>query len=391
MPHTKVAVYRRDSTGYHKCVPQGVYPANKTQFHLRYEIQKGRRTYERLPDGTDYKRAVRTALQKEISLDEVPSLPFKTKPLPKPAASPGLTPISAAVEAYLDGLWAEGNLRAKTIKGKKFELTRWIGWCAKRHVEELDRSDLIAFRNRLIAEGFASWTVESNMMTVTTMLKHNPLRSIAGLLKPQDWVEIVDSEPDPYTLEEVQALLRVGNEDERLLVRFLVGTGCRDQEVAHLRWEDIDWNQKTIWIHAKKCDCAECAKDKGLWKPKSKAGTRTIPISDSLIRDLKKRRKRDGLVFPAPEGGVERHFYRIVENLAEMAGVEKPGVHKFRDTWATDLLRDSSVDIFTLRRWIGHQNLETLRLYAESLKAKDQRARNAANGQDKYLIADAAD
>jgi integrase len=106
---------------------------------------------------------------------------------------------------------------------------------------------------------------------------------------------------------------------------------------------------------------------------------------------LKKWRKRDGLVFPAPEGGVDRHFHRIVENLAEMAGVEKPGVHKFRDTWATDLLRDSSVDIFTLRRWIGHQNLETLRLYAESLKAKDQRARNAANGQDKYLIADAAD
>jgi hypothetical protein len=101
------------------------------------QIQNGKRTYESLPDGTDYKRAVRTALQKEISLDEVPSLPFKTKPVPKPAASPGLTPISAAVEAYLDALWAEGNLRAKTIKGKKFELTRWIGWCAKRHVEEL--------------------------------------------------------------------------------------------------------------------------------------------------------------------------------------------------------------------------------------------------------------
>jgi hypothetical protein len=29
-------------------------------------------------------------------------------------------------------------------------------------VEELDRSDLIAFRDRLIAEGFVNWTVESN-------------------------------------------------------------------------------------------------------------------------------------------------------------------------------------------------------------------------------------
>lgn len=44
---------------------------------------------------------------------------------------------------------------------------------------------MIAFRDRLLAEGFADWTVESNMMTVTTMLKHNPLKQVVGLLKPR--------------------------------------------------------------------------------------------------------------------------------------------------------------------------------------------------------------
>jgi integrase len=389
MPHTKVIVYRRDATGFHKCVPQGIYPADKTQFHLRYEIERGKRTYERLPDGTDYKAAVRAALQKELSFDEVPSLQAK-RITPKPIAVPGMTTLRNAADAYIDALNAEGNLRAKTIKGKQFELYRWIHWAVKRHVEELDRTDLIAFRDRLIKEGFADWTVESNMMTVTTMLKHNPLRSISGLLKPQDWVEIPDSEPDPYTLEEVQALLRVADQDESLLIRFFLGTGCRDMEVAHLEWGDIDWNQKTIWIHSKKCDCKECAKNKGVWKPKTRAGTRTIPISDSLVRDLRKRRKSSGLVFPAPRGGVDKHFYRIVENLAGEAGVERPGVHRFRDCYITDQVQDGT-DLLTLRRWVGHENLETLKLYADSLKAKDKRARDAANRQDKYMVADAAD
>jgi hypothetical protein len=112
MSHTKVAVYRRDSPGYHKCVPQGIYPANITQFHLRYEVQRGKCTFERLPDGTDYKAAVRAALRKELSFEEVPALQAK-RVVPKPVALAGLTPIESAVEAYLDTLWAEGNLRSR--------------------------------------------------------------------------------------------------------------------------------------------------------------------------------------------------------------------------------------------------------------------------------------
>ncbi len=118
MSHTKVAVYRRDSTGYHKCVPQGIYPTNTTHFHLRYEVQKGKRTYERLPDGTDYKSAVRAALRKELSFEEVPSLQAK-RVAPTAVAITGLTPIQSAVEVYLDALWAEGNYR------------RFCGVCAR--------------------------------------------------------------------------------------------------------------------------------------------------------------------------------------------------------------------------------------------------------------------
>jgi|HubBroStandDraft_6_1064221.scaffolds.fasta_scaffold1197117_2 hypothetical protein len=93
MSHTKVAVYRRDSTGYHKCVPQGIYPTNTTHFHLRYEVQKGKRTYERLPDGTDYKSAVRAALRSRSRM--VSSVPAADSTLK--AAKISLEPILKTV------------------------------------------------------------------------------------------------------------------------------------------------------------------------------------------------------------------------------------------------------------------------------------------------------
>jgi integrase len=327
------------------------------------------------------------ALERELALTGTPSL---SKAQAKPKVVPGYSRLRDAADAYIDALWAEGNLVAKTIKGKKFELYRWIGWAKKQHVDELERSDMISFRDRLRAEGLAEWTVESNLMTVITMLKHNPLKRVTGVLKPQDWPEIPDSEPNPYTIEEVKALQEVATQDERLLIRLFVGTGCRDQEIAHLEWTDINWVDKTVWIHTKKCvDCADCIAMGGIWKPKTRAGTRKIPTSDSLLSDLKKRRKDSGLVFPAPRGGVDKHYLRIMEELGKKAGVENTGLHRFRDTWVTDMIQ-GGVDLLTLRKWVGHENLETLKLYAEALKAKDQRARDAANRQDKYALATSA-
>jgi integrase len=375
--HTRVSVYKRDNKGkYRFCDPRGNYSREST-FVLRYTAEGDRRVWETLPAGIDHTTARRKAVERELALTGTPTL---SKAQAKPIVLPGFTRIRDAGDAYIDALWAEGNLVAKTIKGKRFEIKRWTSWCAKEHVEELDRSDIIAFRDKLRAEGFAEWTVASNMMTVVTMLKHNPKKQVTKLLKPEDWPDIEDTEPKPYEVEEVKALQSVATEDERLLIRFFVGTGCRDMEVAHLEWDDINWAEKTVWIHSKP--------HLG-WKPKTRAGTRKIPISDSLVRDLKARRKDKGLVFPAPRGGVDKHFLRLMQKLGEKAGVKNVGLHRYRDSYITDQVRDR-VDLLTLRKWVGHETLETLKLYAQTLKAKDQRARDAANRQDKYSLAECA-
>jgi integrase len=169
-----------------------------------------------------------------------------------------------------------------------------------------------------------------------------------------------------------------------LVIRFFVATGMREQEVAHTEWSDINWIAKTVRVQAK---------PHYDWKPKTKAGTRTIPLPDALLADLKvlKAKATSSLVFPAARGGVEFHFLRIFQELGEKAGVPGVKCRKFRDTYISDKIQEG-VDLNTVRVWIGHTNFDTLKLYAQALQNKDQRAREAANRQERYtLTAVAAD
>ncbi|HEV2289928.1 MAG TPA: site-specific integrase [Candidatus Acidoferrales bacterium] len=379
--NTKVSLYTRDERGkYHKTDSRGIYPKDRTSFIIRYTGDNMKRVWETLPKGTDFAGARKLALEKELRLSD-PSLNTPSlKRVPVKVIPPldGRVGIADAAEKYIDLLWAENNHVAKTVRVKAQELRRFAEFCRtqrkKEHVANLDRHDMLAYRDWLYSEGYMPWTVVGDLMSATTMLKKNPLLSVRGLLTSDDWPDFPDTEPAPYSDEEVEAMLCAADEDEALFIRFMLGSGCRNMEAAHLQWGDIDYAAKTVWIHAKL--------EYG-WKPKTTAGTRRIPLSDSLIAALKaKRGAKDVLVFPAKCGKVNRHLLRIIQRVAKRAGVEGAILHRCRDTWATNMLRQPDVDLLTLRVWIGHESLDVLKLYAQALKTKDEKARNAANAVD---------
>jgi integrase len=81
--------------------------------------------------------------------------------------------------------------------------------------------------------------------------------------------------------------------------------------------------------------------------------------------------------------GVEGHFLRTFQELGQIAGVTR--VNRFRDTYITDQLR-GWIDLVTIAKWAGHENLETLKLYADALRDLDEAARAAANRQERYAL-----
>jgi integrase len=111
-------------------------------------------------------------------------------------------------------------------------------------------------------------------------------------------------------------LLSAATADEADLIKFLLETGVRDKEAAHVDWDDIDGN----YLQLKD-------KPKYDWRPKHKE-IRAVPLNSKLIARLKARRlrqeaqaKEDGrdvptLIFPnslnRPNLALDETIQRVV-------------------------------------------------------------------------------
>lgn len=303
-------------------------------------------------------RQLRAAAQGFIVPEEIPTKKFHR--------------ITEVVAAYLADLRLNRRPE-KSVKSKKSELEEFTKFCGKVYVEQITRTDLINYRNHLLDAGKAQVTALNKLMSVTTWLKKNTVVSITGLLKAEDWPKKPDTEPRPYTDAELTAMMDAATSEERLLLRIFLGTGMREQEVAHAEREDI----KDSYIQVQ-------AKPKYNWSPKTDAGTRKIPLGDALLADLKKHCS-SGLLFPNPNTGrPEGHFLRIIKAIAERAGVVGAGCHRFRDTYATEQVRARVLDLRDITKIMGHENMEMMKLYAAFVDLQSEQARKAANVSDKF-------
>lgn len=142
--------------------------------------------------------------------------------------------------------------------------------------------------------------------------------------------------------EQVQKVLSAcADLDERVTIGLQLFLGLRAGEACHFRadWITEDGNLKIPSQMA--CNCAECARLRnGLWKPKTRAGARTLPIPQRMKEDIAEllRIKPDGL--DISRVGL---FYRT-KRILKRAGVKFKGAadntgfpHCLRSTCATML------------------------------------------------------
>jgi integrase/recombinase XerD len=234
--------------------------------------------------------------------------------------------------------------------------------------------------NHLLDKGYERKYIDTQMDFVLTFFRHwvkVPIQMERG-----DRLEYATNPPEPYADEEIIAMERRAKGNFNLLVRLYRSTGRRLQEIAHLRDTDVNPHIKTIFIHEKPfTDCPDCRDRGGVWRPKTPAGTREIPISDSLVEELLALGK--GLLFPGKHSKVEQHMLREIQRAVKGSGVQKGKMHRFRDTFAVNKLRDG-VDVRTLQRWLGHKTVEQVMEYCAWLDSQSEAARTHANREPTF-------
>ena len=199
----------------------------------------------------------------------------------------------------------------------------------------------------------------------------------------------------PYRQEEVEAMLaatgkatawrtstgrmtrskRPTADRDRAIIVTLVDTGLRASELCALHLEDYDQERGSLYVERGKGD-----------------KERLVYVGDSakraLWRYLLSRRDagaKEPLFVSGSGRALDRNNLRqTLQRIGERAGVRGVTVHRFRHTYAITFLRNGGNPL-VLQELLGHEKLETVRVYV-ALAAIDlenaQRASSPADGWD---------
>lgn len=176
-----------------------------------------------------------------------------------------------------------------------------------------------------------------------------------------------------------------------------INTGFRKAEILPLTWGDIDYNNKKV-----KCTKAieYSAQGMPLKEPKTKAGTREVPLLYDLERVLKRPKgaKVTDLIIHNDDGSMltSSDYDRMWLSWCAAVGLTKTvhekrgarivnstrpalGAHQLRHGYAT-ILFEAGVDVYAAKELLGHANIETtMAIYTHLRNKQRNKATDALN------------
>jgi len=366
-----------------------VHPEGAYFIEWRIGGRRGRR-YRSAVDRDD---AIDAARRKAIELRAIRD-GLIASPEPEPKAAPK-TKIGDAIDAYLR--YVRMQRKPRTHLTYRYTLDTLLrASYKKKYVEDATRDDVLDFMTRCYELGLGARTVYDKVVTVLQLFKKH---GRAGLMEKGDWPNYVDTIRPVYEPEELEAMFKAATDDEATLLKFVLGSGFRDQEIRCVEWKDIDFRNHDVRVKAKPH-----------WRftPKNWE-ERVVPLPTGLIERLRKRKEARGatanqLVFPNGRGKPDSEMDMVVKRVAERAKLnckqcvtehgnkcaEGPYcmnffLHKFRHTFATNHLRDG-VDIRTVQAWLGHRDIKSTMVYLKGIRSKDA-AQKVNSGELAALVA----
>lgn len=146
-------------------------------------------------------------------------------------------------------------------------------------------------------------------------------------------------------------------------------TGMRIGEVCALKWEDVDFAQKTITVRhtvGRIYNCESKTTERIHSAPKTKNSCREIPISKQLFQSLKVVRKQSRATYvvgTSTQSKEPRSYRDYFGRLLKRLNIPHLVFHGLRHTFATRCI-ESQCDYKTVSVILGHSNVATtLNLY----------------------------
>ena len=264
----------------------------------------------------------------------------------------------------------------KYFKAKKIKLVN----LKPKHIQD--------FFDLLFSEGLSGNTIKHYRANISKALKSAVITEIidsnpATKLEP---IKVKEYTADYYTQDELLNLMEIIKTTPIELPVIIAGVyGLRREEVIGIKWNAIDFNDKTLTIRHTVGRGKIDGVTQFIFKDRSKSdsGYRTLPLFDfiaDLLKEYKNKYEENKKFF----GNTYVNDYNEYICLMENGELMKPGflsqkfseildknnlrhirLHDLRHSCGTLLVRNS-VPLKDIQIWLGHSNFQTTLRYAHA-------------------------
>jgi integrase len=308
------------------------------------------------------------------------------------------TTLAEQLKAYLTSKNSPLNpLSPASIYVYKTTLTSFVEYCGRDYAEDVTQADVLAFLEHLKADGYAKkvWVAQTDGSKVqmdgerqgysdkSIRMRYTTIRGFlkrcgvnVGILIDGSLHKRLsakeEANTEPYSDEQLNRLFASCDEYHEQVFRFLLGTGLREQEAAHLKWENVDFIKNLITVVAKNTD----ANGKVKQQTKNRK-SRVVPMAASVRAQLLAWRvKNPDTVYVLGSRRSDKPSNHWIEYLkkywtaANLGDTSEAYLHRFRHTFAHKALH-GGVPIDVVKECLGHHSLEVTQIYLSGEKKFD--------------------
>lgn len=287
----------------------------------------------------------------------------------------------ADYQEYLE----QAGKSANTIKAYLHDVTSFTKWLEETTGEAfapqaVDQREIVEYRGFLLQRGRKPATVNRRLTAIRRFFLWAKRVGRAGD-SPFDILENVHVKeqkavaPRWLSHKEQLALLRAVRRGEKArdlaVIQTLLGTGLRISEVAALKVTDVEISDRSGWVRVRQ--------GKGM-KARSVPLNRQVRKALQAYLDARQEEDEERLFLgqrgPLSEWGI----HAMVKKYAYQAQLEGATAHTLRHSFGKNLV-DAGTPLDQVATLLGHESLDTTRIYTQPSERDLERAVRRAAGE----------
>ena len=349
-----------------------ILPSGKPQWRVSYADANGQRKRPGFPSWTaadEFRKKVEAELSQGIHRPD--------------ARKMTVAETCEAFLAYCDGRMKRNErMTRKTLKNYRGHVENHIKPQIGGHkLAQLPPSAVNEFRDAIRDDGVGVVTTRKILATLSAVLNYAKGKDWVGA-NSADGIKVIGHRNEgakkmrPPSKIDLKAVFTMADADLRLKIMFAAFTGLRASEQWALKWRNLDLSTGAVVVEERIDGYGE---EGGT---KSAAGDREVPLSDLLVREIRKHRlaskfvKDDDYVFANAKGrhishdNLMKRHYKPLLNEANISGVNWHSLRHFAiSTWIEQGLQPKTVQTYA-----GHSSLlVTMDRYGHLFPSEDHK------------------